>query len=653
MSKRGKRKSSEAIPVAPAAPVAAAGISRNTLILAILLLLAAIIPELPAVNGAFQWDDEWHIVTNRNLVDAAGLGRAWAEPESNLAQNYYPLTITIFWVEYQLFGLASTVPFHMMNLLFHGVVVILLWRLLVNLKAPWAFLVALLFAMHPMVVDSVAYISELKTLLSSGLYIAAILLYLRWRERGSWHAFAWMIIAFIAAMFAKPIACTLPATLLLLEYLECGRISLRPLYAIVPITIIAGMLAILFMYLEHSHVGASGPDFAFSAAARVLIAGRATVFYVVKMVAPVSLLAVYPRWAIDATDPLQYVYPLVVVVVVGVLFALRRRIGRGPFVLALMFVVILSPALGFINFFPMLYSFVSDHYAYLALAPFLVLVVMAMHAAAHRFAAAAENKLQIAVAIVAAMVLLPLTFVQASYWQTETSLWEHTVAGNPDSWVAHANLALAYRKENDRFEDCIRQARIALEKRPQNAASWANIGIAELQLNRPDRAVAALTQGLALRDNDAISWANLALAYMRLNDFNNATEAGRHAAQLDPRSGQTWLILAASYLQLQQFDRAEEAARKAVECAPTNPLAHANLAQALQHQSKFKAAADEYQATLSLMQENPAIRLQFARCLAASGNRDAAIQQYRQILAEAPEFQTARQDLDGLLRQSP
>jgi protein O-mannosyl-transferase len=210
-----------------------------------LLFLMTLIVYLPSIGGDFIWDDETYVRSNLLLTTSEGLYHIWFNISAN--PQYYPLTFTTFWIEFQLWGLWPG-GYHLINILLHGANAILLWRLLSRLAIPGAWLAAAIFALHPVQVDSVAQISERKNVLSMIFYLAALLTYLRFSPLDqptkdyaprSWLLYGGITFLFICALLSKTTACSLPAVLGLLVWWKKDKIQwkqdllpLLPLFAI-------------------------------------------------------------------------------------------------------------------------------------------------------------------------------------------------------------------------------------------------------------------------------------------------------------------------------------------------------------------------------------------------------------------------------------
>ena len=244
-----------------------------------------------------------------------------------------------------------------------------------------------------------------------------------------WYALS--LAFFVCAMLSKTVACSLPAAMLLLVWWKNGGVKWRDVRPLLPFFVIGLALAVNTMLMERSRVGAVGEDWSFSLAERVLIAGRATWFYATKLLWPSNLTFIYPRWEIDAGSWAQWLFPLGAAVLVATAWVMRNRIGRGPLVAILFFGGTLVPALGFVNVYPMRFSFVADHFQYLASIGLIALAGTAL--ARHRLVERASYALPVLLGV--------LTWRQAHVYRDLETLWTDTIARNPSAWLAHNNLA--------------------------------------------------------------------------------------------------------------------------------------------------------------------------------------------------------------------
>jgi hypothetical protein len=337
-------------------------------LLLILLPALTLLAYLPVWHAGYIWDDDFYVRNNWTLHDLNGLKHIWFDTEAT--PQYYPLVHTTFWLEYHAWKLDPA-GYHIVNVVLHALGAILFWRVLKLLALPGAWLAAALFALHPVNVESVAWITERKNVLSLVFFCAAAWAYLRFtaesqsqnRRRAWWCA---ALLLFVCALLNKTVACSLPPVLLLERWWKKNRLETGDVLPLVPFFIIGLGMGLHTAWLEKHHVGASGAEWSFSLAERCLIAGRALWFYAGKLVWPAPLTFIYPRWQLDAGVWWQWLFPAAALAVVTALWLARKRIGRGPLAAFLFFAITLFPALGFVDVYPFRYSFVADHFQYLA-----------------------------------------------------------------------------------------------------------------------------------------------------------------------------------------------------------------------------------------------------------------------------------------------
>lgn len=409
----------------------------DRLIGAAVLLAATLLCYLPALRGDFIWDDDRHVSQNQTLRSTRGLMDIWMRRGATV--QYYPLTHTSFWIEYRLWGLNRT-GYHLTNVLLHGVNAVLVWELLRRLQFPGAFLAGAIFALHPVEVESVAWITERKNLLATCLGLLSMLAYLRGNTRGYILSF----LLFGGALFSKTIVCSMPAVMLLLLWWQ-NRLTRRRVLILLPFFALGILMGVGTAQMEASYVGASGADWQLSFAQRLLIAARAVWFYAGKLICPVNLMFSYPRWEIDPANPVHYI-PLVALMAVIAFLALSvRQLGRGPLVAVLIYIGTLFPALGFIDVYPMRYSFVADHFQYMSSIALIALIAAGMTVAWHRWLIRPRvDAIRLRFALANSGLLLGilgvLTWRQARVYVNSETLWSDTIRKNPASWMARNNL---------------------------------------------------------------------------------------------------------------------------------------------------------------------------------------------------------------------
>jgi len=347
------------------------------------LVVATFAAYFPALRSGYVWDDDQYLTGNHLVQTSHGLAAVWAiwydEESGRLRINtpqYYPLVYTSYWFEHLVWGLKPA-GYHAVNVLLHTVGALLVWRITRRLRIPAGWFIAAVFALHPVHVESVAWITERKNVLSGLFYLLAVLAFLRFFEadRAKWYLVG--LLLFVAALLSKTVTCTLPVVILLVRWYQRRRIGGRDLLLLTPIVILAAAGGLLTAYLERSHVGAAGEQWGQTVLERALIvAPRAFWFYAGKIAWPHPLIFIYPRWEIDASAWTSYFAFAGVLLAFGLAISGIRRVGWGPLLLLLYAGATLSPALGFFQVYPHRFSWVADHFQYLASLGFITLYTL-------------------------------------------------------------------------------------------------------------------------------------------------------------------------------------------------------------------------------------------------------------------------------------
>ncbi len=489
---------------------------------AAIIMAAVLIAYLPALRAGYIWDDDLYLTKNVTLRDGAGLKRIWFEPGAT--PQYYPMVFSSFWIERRIWG-AQPAGYHLTNVLLHAINAALVFAALRRLKVPGALLAALLFAVHPVHVESVAWISERKNVLSGLFYLAAALAYLRYAgigragesEPGGWRFYFVSLALFAAALLSKTVTCTLPAALALVLWWKLPSFRWKKFLPLLPMFLLALPGAMLTTALERQHVGAQGPDWSFSFLERTLIAGRAAWFYLGSLLAPTNLMFIYPRWKIDAGQWWQYLFPAGALLALGLLWVGRKRWGKGPTVAGLFFVGTLMPALGFANFYPMLFSFVADHFQYLASIGIIALIAAAGTQLTARWPGSARTF----VSAIVAVGLMTVTWGQERKYKNTEALWSDTIRRNPEAWIAHNNLSEPLLAQH-RFMSAATHASIALTLHPSYAPAHNNLGLAMEGMGRTAEAVQEFRNAIALDPALPQARLNLAGQLLSQNDLDGA-----------------------------------------------------------------------------------------------------------------------------------
>ena len=601
---------------------------------------------LPALHGTYLWDDAGHL-TRPDLQSLDGLWRIWTD--IGATQQYYPLLHSAFWLEHQLWGQAE-VGYHVVNVLQHATAAFLFGLVLRRLAVPGAWIAAALFAVHPVCVESVAWIAEQKNTLSLTLYLAAALAYLRFDEarRDAGRAegtppptpasrrrcYAFATVLFVLALLTKTVTASLPAALLVVAWWRRGTVRWREdVLPLAPWFAAGAAMGLLTAHFERTLIGAQGADFSLGWIERLLLAARVPWHYLLSLVAPFNLTFIYPRWEIDASALWPWLFPAATLAALGAGVVYARRGRRAPLAAALLFGGTLFPVLGFFNVYPFIYSFVADHFQYHAsLALFalggtgLALLRAKLPAAGHATLVAALT-----------LGLGALSWNYAGDYRDAETLYRATLARNPACWMAHNNLAILL-VESDRATEALPHYEKAVRLRPAYAEGEHNWGFALNRLGRFAEARPHLERALQFKPDYASAHNELGVALMGLGQSDAGRTAFETAVKLDPRHGMSRRNLGLARASAGRTEEALPHFEKAVELLPNDPEAHVQYATALIVLGRHADGVARFERALALDPENALAHFQFAHVLRRLGRMSEANRHYRTALELDPSL---------------
>jgi tetratricopeptide (TPR) repeat protein len=610
----------------------------------LVLVAAVFLAYQPAWRAGFIWDDDAHVMPP-DLRSWHGLWRIWFEVGA--VQQYYPLLHTFSWLEFPLFG-ENPLGYHVVNIGVHALNAVLLWRLLRRLQVPGAPWAAAVFALHPVMVESVAWITEIKNTLSGLFCLAATLVYLRFEDNRRGRTYALALFLFTCAVLSKTTTAVLPGVLLVLAWWRRGRLDWRRDWLpMLPLVVVGAADGLGVAWVEWRVIGAQGSDFAFTLVERCLIAGRAAWFYAGKIVWPADLLFFYPRWTIRASDVALYLYPAAAFAVLAGLWLLRRR-TRGPLAVALLFLGLLAPILGFLNVYLFVFSFVADHLQYLGSIALIAGLCAGGAILGRRWSPSALRGL--AVAILA--LLAVLTWRQCRMYRDEETLYRVTLAQNPDAWLAHGNLGGLLVKAGHN-EEAIEHLAIARRFHPEKIEINYNLGLAYLRLHRPAEAAPLFQAVLQTRPDDVESLGNLGDALVQQDRLAEAIPHYERAVQLRPELAGVQNNLGNALLATGRLEAAVAHLEQATRLQPDNAEAHFNLGLVLAHLGRLSEAIAHDEAALRLKPDDAGAQLNLAEALLQAGRAAESIPHFREALRLDPTMTEARQGLDLADRALP
>ena len=628
MGKRSGRTGRRAADGAGSATEGSSAWNHAVVAAALVVVLAAVFfAYAPAIRGGFVWDDDAYVENNEALRSGEGLWRIWTDFEAT--PQYYPLVHTSFWIEYHLWGLDAS-GYHVVNVFLHGLAVVLLWRVLLRLGVPWAWVAAAVFALHPIQVESVAWITERKNVLSGVFYLGSALAFLRWAKlgmsgmsgmsgsagRGAARFYVLSLVLFVCALLSKTVTCTLPAALLLVLWWK-DRLDGRRAMSLLPFFVIGVGMGLVTVWLERHHVGAMGEAWELSFLERCLLACRIVCFYATTLLWPAGLTFVYPRWEVDASRVWWYVYPGMVVVTTWAAWLGRRRMGRGAVVGLLYFGGTLFPALGFFDVYPMRYSYVADHFQYLAGVGFITLVT----AGVLGWFGQGGSRRRVAV-LTGVGVLLSglgvLSWGQAKIYRDIDTLWEDTLAKNPKAWMAHNNLGhrLYFR---GRLDEAIGHFEEALAVKDELPETHNNLGKALEARGRVDEAVAHFETALEINPRYAEAMNNLGGALGAKGRMREAADYFHRTIALDPTHAKAHFNLGMVYKSRQSYAQAMDELAQALTLRPELPEAHFELGGLLEMEGHPRGAAEHYGRAIALRPDYIAARRALRRLQRPTG----------------------------------
>lgn len=589
-----------------------------------------------SLQGGFLWDDDSHVTANPCVVGPLGLKEIWTTP----AANYFPLVLTNFRIQHALWGL-NPLGYHLVTVAFHAAAALLLWRLLLALAVPGAWLGAALWALHPVQVESVAWISELKNTQSAVFFLASAGAYVRWLASGNnatrhyWIALA----AALMAMLSKPSTVMLPVVLWLIQGWRQRSWRWRDGVPLLPFFGLAAAAAAWAIWEQRSHSGATGAEWQLGFAERAMIAARATGFYLGKLAWPQPLSFIYPRWETG-----HLLLPaLGSMAALGLLLVAGWKLGRGAmrwWLAPAWFVALLFPLLGFFNVYFFRYSYVSDHFQYLASIGPLAL------------AGALVAQLPRGGRVVATLLLVTcgaMAWRHSLTFASNEILWRTTLAQNPAAPMAWLNLGAELARQQRHDEAIAAFSRVAAlrpeDPETQNDAGWAlnHAGYAAESIPFLQRA-ARLAPQLGAAQN------NLGNALRRLGRLDEALVHYARGVELQPKSADAHGNLGSALAEAGRVPEAIPILQKAVQLSPGFAPARVNLGTALGLAGRWPEAAEMLREAVRLDPSQAGARAKLAIALANSERREESLVQFREALRLAPESEEIRRNFAAMLR---
>ena len=623
---------------------------RKNILLALFLAALVITAYIPALKAGFIWDDDSYLTANKTLASPDGLSRTWFSLSAN--PQYYPLVFTSFLLERSLWG-VNPLPYHAANVLLHLLGSLILWRVLKRLGLPGAWLAAAVFALHPMNVESVAWITERKNVLSGFFYFSSAFCLARFfgfgpktgnRTPSFWYAAA--LLLFLAALLSKTVTSVLPAAFVAILWWKNGAVKKTDWARLAPFFALALAFGSITAWVERHHVGAAGGEWDLTFPERIIVAGKALWFYIGKILLPVNLSFIYPRFSTDAANFVSWLFPAAFILFFAALFSLRGKIGRGPATAIACFAMALFPSLGFFNVFPHRYSFVADHFAYHALPFFIALVVCGGAGLLERLRQKPPRAAMIAPAALLAFLAASSSGHAGVFTSLET-LWSRTIKSNPSAWIAHNNLGV-YLDQAGREAEALAHLEKSLEIRPDLPEVHYNL--AGYYGRKGNRAKAAehLEQALSLETSKDDVHYQLGLLLLEKGRKQEALVRFLKAAKANPSHAQA-LYEAGALFSEAGDRRALYYFQKALAIKPTMAQAHHGIGRVLAASGDAKGAEKKFRTALVGLPGEATIHNDLGAILVAEGRESEAMESFKRAVSLNPRYAEAITNLALLL----
>lgn len=621
------------------------------LALGALLVVALFAAYWVALRGVFLWDDDLHVTANPTIIGPLGLTEIWTTARA----NYFPLVLTNFWVQHAIWGL-NPLGYHLVTLACHALAAILLWRVLLQLRVPGAWLGAALWALHPVQVESVAWICELKNTQSAVFFLLAIGSYVKWREVGrgfsppsenqpaqegglkprptSRRHYALALLFAVLAILSKPSTVMLPVALALCVWWQQRRFTWRDLGPLVPFFALSAIAAGWTIWEQRVHSGAEGAEWAQTWPERGAIAGRVIWFYLGKLAWPAELIFIYPRWGIDAANPWAFA-PLVAALAVLALLWWRRESALRPvFIAAVYFGALLFPVLGFFSVYFFRYSFVGDHFQYLASMGPLALAGAGLAVGLARLPAAFA-RLRFVVPAIILVSLGVLTWRESHAYVNNETLWRTTLARNPGAFMAWANLGDTLVQAG-RHDEAIAAFRRGLELRPDDPPVLNDLGCELVAIGQPEQAIPILERALRLRPGYVEVHNNLGNALSRVGRSDEAIAHYEAAVKLRPTHAEAQDNLGCELVLKGRIKDALPRFEEAIRLSPHSVKYRRDFGAALARSGRLPDAIVQLEHVARLDPESPVSHAALGNALAAAGRWDDALARFQAALRLAP-----------------
>jgi len=615
-------------------------IDIQTLWRGLLLLVATFVSHWQAIGGGFIWDDDAHI-TRLDLRGVEGLWAIWTK--LGATQQYYPLVHSFFWFEHLFWG-DSALYYHITNILLHTLVALLVVLVVKELGIRGAWVAGFIFALHPVHVESVAWITEQKNTISAIFYLMAALYYIKFDKDRNYRVYILSSALFICALLSKTVTATLPAALLVIFWWQKGKISFKKdILFLLPWLVLGVAGGCFTAWVERVLIGAQGADYQsaviLTPLTRVLLAGHVIWFYFLKLVWPTNLIFIYEHWTINSNNFSDYIYTIGVVIVLLLFtrYSLSSRFkiygdsfNRAPLAAMLFFCGTLFPVLGFANVYPFMFSYVADHFQYIAslgvIVPLSSLLIILFDNLS------IDNKaIWSAVAGVALGLLGVLSWNQCQMYKDGETLYRRTIDKNPSCWMAHNNLG-AILMGRGLIAEAQEQFQKALDIRPRYPDARSNMCSVLIRMGKPQEAIAHGYEAVRLRPLSPENENNLAISLAEVGRKEEAVTHYLSAIKLRANYPEVWNNLGNAYLALNKYNESSQCYQNSIKYDVNFADGYSNYGILLVKIGHLKEGIDYQEHAVRLNINNARYHQGLGSAYLAAGRTNEAIVQFQNSL---------------------
>ncbi|MBF0279356.1 MAG: tetratricopeptide repeat protein [SAR324 cluster bacterium] len=536
----------------------------------VVLIILPLVVYFYATDAEYIIDDNKFFLEDPLMTDPEGLIKIWLSPtDNNRVWPYLPLTRSSFWIERQIAGFNSRVS-HWINIILHLLTVIILWQISERWLKKGAWWIALLFSVHPVYVQSVAWVAERKNLLAALFFILSIGTYLQFQEKKlkAWYALS--LSLFFFALLSKTSVVMLPVILIILHLWFGLKLKKEQFIALLPFFMLSMAMAWLRIWFEVNTFGVIVDTRTFLE--KLLTAAHIPFFYLSKFFVPFPLVFIYPKWSINPNEVLSYFPSVSLFITTAILFWKYQSWGKPMLLGAGAFGIMLFPVLGFFANAWTQFSFVTDHWLHLPSISLIVLLILA----SFRLQDFLESRngssvkyLFSALAIASVALLSAISWNQVLAYKNPESLWLATIEKNQEAWIAHQELGRIYQ-EKKQYEQAVLHSGKSLEIKKDLFRAYHNRGNVYADLGQYARAIEDFTKALAAYPGFLEAYNNRGNAYYHLKEYALALQDYNKALTIDPGFVDAYSNRAHVYFQLKQYPHALQDYNVVLELDPNS-----------------------------------------------------------------------------------